>query len=241
MFNPTLITDYGTENRLHDALVFVKQRVFEGRSCAADEGSLIVCKESENYRTVARHNNGLSKEEVRRLCDSIEFMSRTTLPLYWAVLGDDALDMSSGDARKEFGRFKSQLGQTQKRKGYPAYYTEVLEAQGGLHSNLVFIGDEKLALSLLRSFPSLMRSGYGQGNAMQCVYDISYLTRRYLAKERTTQANYALGWNQQTRARGSHRIEGGGDRVRLSKALEADAIAAGAVEPWKKTNARRLS
>jgi hypothetical protein len=41
---------------------------------------------------------------------------------------------------------------------------------------------------------------------------------------------------------GSHRLEGGGDRVRLSRQLERDAIEAGLVDPWKRTNANdRLS
>jgi hypothetical protein len=41
------------------------------------------------------------------------------------------------------------------------------------------------------------------------------------------------------RIKGSHRLEGGGDRVRLSCELERDAIEAGYVEPWRHTNARR--
>jgi len=41
------------------------------------------------------------------------------------------------------------------------------------------------------------------------------------------------------RLRGSHRLDGGGDRVRLSRDLERDAISAGYVEPWQHTNARR--
>ena len=41
------------------------------------------------------------------------------------------------------------------------------------------------------------------------------------------------------RLKGSHPLKGGGDRVRLSLDLERDAIAAGYVEPWLHTNARR--
>jgi len=43
------------------------------------------------------------------------------------------------------------------------------------------------------------------------------------------------------RISGSHRLPGGGDRVRLSRELERDAIEAGYVEPWRHTNAKRLS
>jgi hypothetical protein len=42
------------------------------------------------------------------------------------------------------------------------------------------------------------------------------------------------------RIRGSHRLEGGGDRVRLSEQLERGAIEAGLVDPWKRTNAMRF-
>ena len=38
---------------------------------------------------------------------------------------------------------------------------------------------------------------------------------------------------------GSHKLEGGGDRVRLSRELELDAIQAGLVETWQRTNAKR--
>lgn len=168
-------------------------------------------------------------------------MEKTGLPLHWTVIGDDALHMESGEARREFSRFQSQLVQAQKRAGFPQYWTQVLEAIGGLHANFVFVGDERLARRLCRSFSCYMQSGYGHGPgySMQLVDDPVNLASRYLSKERTVQANYALGWSQQTRACGSHRMEGGGDRVSLSTALKADGIAAGAIEPWQATNARR--
>jgi hypothetical protein len=62
--------------------------------------------------------------------------------------------------------------------------------------------------------------------------------KKYLAKERTPQAGHRrrdLGG----RIRGSHLLPGGGDRVRLSRQLERDAIEAGLVDPWKHTNAKR--
>ena len=62
--------------------------------------------------------------------------------------------------------------------------------------------------------------------------------KKYLAKERTPQAGYRrrdLGG----RISGSHLLPGGGDRVRLSRQLERDAIEAGLVDPWKHTNAKR--
>lgn len=167
-------------------------------------------------------------------------MKSLGLPLHWAIIGDDLLDLKSGEAREELGRFKSQLGQAQKRAGYPQYWVEVLEVTGGLHGNPIFVGDETIARRLCRSFSKYMQNGYGgEGHAMQPVTDAMKLASRYLTKERTIQANYALGWSHRTRMKGSHRMEGGGDRVRLSKALEAEALAAGAIQPWQRTYARR--
>lgn len=43
------------------------------------------------------------------------------------------------------------------------------------------------------------------------------------------------------RIRGSHPIYGGGDRVRLSRELERDAIKAGLISSWQHTNAKRAA
>ena len=64
---------------------------------------------------------------------------------------------------------------------------------------------------------------------------------KYLSKERTPQAGYRRNHLLGDRLNGSHLLPGGGDRVRLSKALERDAIAAGYVQAWKHSNARRAS
>src|SRR5262245_1745202 len=63
--------------------------------------------------------------------------------------------------------------------------------------------------------------------------------RKYLAKERTPQAGYRRSHMFGGRLAGSHRLPGGGDRVRLSRELERDSIEASYVEPWRRTNARR--
>ncbi len=71
-------------------------------------------------------------------------------------------------------------------------------------------------------------------------HDVPGLSQAYLVKERTPQAEYGLGHRLRGgRRRGSHRLPGGGDRVRLSGALKRDAIAAGYVQPWQPTNAKR--
>ena len=60
-----------------------------------------------------------------------------------------------------------------------------------------------------------------------------------LAKERTPQAGYRREHVLGGRLNGSHRLEGGGDRVRLSRQLERDAIDFGDVKPWRHTYAKR--
>jgi len=71
------------------------------------------------------------------------------------------------------------------------------------------------------------------------VYDLEGLSRKYLVKERTPQAGYGRERQLGGRISGSHKIEGGGDRVHLSRELERDAIEAGLVEPWQHSNAKR--
>lgn len=234
----TIITDYGT-GRLPDWNYFIQdQCVTNFGSNTKKNPSLIVCRETPR-RTVSEYENGLSQDEIKRCNNASKFLERTKLPLFWAVVGDDTLNMQSGEARREFDRFLRYLSQKQERKGFPKYSITVLESSGGLHANIVFVGNEEIAKSLCRSFGNYMRSGYGQSKAMQPVTDIMSLATHYLSKERTTQANYALGWSSKTRVSGSHKIEGGGDRVRLSPALAAAAIADGFVEPWAKTRAKR--
>src|SRR5262249_46042687 len=82
-------------------------------------------------------------------------------------------------------------------------------------------------------------TAFGKFIQLDPVTDPVGLVRKYLAKERTPQAGYARHHMLGGRLRGSHRLEGGGDRVRLSRDLERDAIDAGDVAPWPPTTARR--
>jgi len=68
------------------------------------------------------------------------------------------------------------------------------------------------------------------------VYDMTGLAR-YLSKLATSQAHYAMGFTFR-RVPGSHAMQG--DRVRLSRELEIDMLAAGVIRPFARTYARRL-
>jgi hypothetical protein len=98
---------------------------------------------------------------------------------------------------------------------------------------MVFIGTGDLARHLKNSsvFAGLID--------VRPVTDAGGLVHKYLSKERTPQAGYGREHMLGGRLKGSHRLEGGGDRVRLSRELERDAIEAGYVERWRHSNARR--
>jgi hypothetical protein len=88
---------------------------------------------------------------------------------------------------------------------------------------------QERAGSLQRAFPNYMR----RPDAMQPVDEVNGLVS-YLSKEMTTQATRALDPRPSSRLRGSHRLEGDGDRVSLSRPLKNDALAArGGLFAWR--------
>jgi hypothetical protein len=107
---------------------------------------------------------------------------------------------------------------------------KVFETSGGIHCHMVFIGCRKIMEQLERSKHGPIIKVAPAPNP-----------EKYLSKERTPQAGYRRNHLLGDRLNGSHLLPGGGDRVRLSKALEHDAIDAGYVEPWVHTNGRRVS
>jgi hypothetical protein len=117
--------------------------------------------------------------------------------------------------------------------GIRQYSVVTFEKSGGIHAHITFLGTRDIAKRLKQS------ARFGELLDIGPVTDPVALTREYLAKERTPQAGYGRERILGRRIRGSHRLLGGGDRVRLSRELERDAIEAGCVEPWQHTNARR--
>jgi len=113
------------------------------------------------------------------------------------------------------------------------YSVTTFESRGGLHAHIAFIGSHDIARRLRAS------KQFGDLIDVRHVTNHNDLARKYLAKERTPQAGYKRSHLLGGRIGGSHHLPGGGDRVRLSRELERDAIEAGYVEPWQHTNARR--
>jgi hypothetical protein len=140
---------------------------------------------------------------------------------------------NKGAARSAIADLGKRITRLQSRYNLPAYRVVVLETRGGLHAHMVFIGTGDIAGHLQKSsvFAGLID--------VRPVTDAGGLVRKYLSKERTPQAGYRREHMLGGRLKGSHRLEGGGDRVRLSRELERDAIEGGYVEPWRHSNARR--
>jgi hypothetical protein len=96
----------------------------------------------------------------------------------------------------------------------------------------MFLGNPEIA-------DCLTRAAFGHAIRVDRVTDPERLARKYLTKERTPQAGYRRSHVLGGRLKGSHHHPGSGDRVRLSRRLERDAIEAGAIEPWQHSNAKR--
>jgi hypothetical protein len=175
-------------------------------------------------RTVAVH--GVTGPELRRLdgaCHQMQRAARSYGGLWW-------LTTPKGSSRQEIAACQKRITREQAARGFPQYSAWVFETRPLLHAHIVFLGNRDIADALRRSRLCI-------GTEIGPVSNIGGL-KKYLAKERTPQAGYRrrdLGG----RIRGSHLLPAGGDRVRLSRQLERDAVEAGLVDPWKHTNAKR--
>jgi hypothetical protein len=190
------------------------------------------------YRIVARHRNGLSREEIELAVNCAWFMEQCLSrgsKLYLATLGDALLDLPLPDRRQVIDRFREALVTEQRRAGIQQHWIRWIEAEPSLHAHILFVATSSSAERLRNAYIDYMR----QPAAMQPVFDLDRLGRDYLAKEATPQAKYALGDRIGNRLKGPHKIDGVGDRVSISPALGAAAIASGAIEPWTRTNTSR--
>jgi hypothetical protein len=146
--------------------------------------------------------------------------------LWWATT-------NKGSSRAVIADLQKRITRLQGKHHLPRYNATTFETRGGLHAHIAFIGNTETADSLKSS------ARFGEITHVAPVTDPDGLARKYLAKERTPQAGYGRERVLGGRLKGSHRLPGGGDRVRLSRDLELDAIDAGYVRDWQHTNARR--
>jgi hypothetical protein len=184
--------------------------------------------EVDRRRTRTTKPHGTTGPELKRLSGALRFMEQNCRArrgsLWWATT-------ANGTPRSSIAEIWKRITRLQGRHNIPAYSATTFETRGGLHAHIAFIGNRAIE-------QAMRRSAFGQMIKVNPVSDRTKLAK-YLAKERTPQAGYRRGHMLGGRLKGSHRLDGGGDRVRLSRQLARDAIAAGAVEPWQRTNAKR--
>jgi hypothetical protein len=173
---------------------------------------------------------GITGPELNRLCNALWFMELQCNPsrvgLWLATTARATRRDVIADIWKRITRLQSAY------RLHP-YSVAAFEGRGGLHAHIAFIGTPEIARRLSAS------KRFGDLIDVRRVTDPHGLGHKYLAKERTPQAGYGREHILGGRFRGSHRLPGGGDRVRLSRELERDAIEAGYVDAWQHSNARR--
>ena len=173
---------------------------------------------------------GITGPELNRLGNAVWFMElhckRSPVGLWLATTARATPRDAIADIWKRITRLQGNYGIRQ-------YSVITFEKSGGIHAHITFLGTRHIAKRLKQS------TRFGELLDIRPVTDSNGLTRKYLAKERTPQAGYGREHILGGRIRGSHRLPGGGDRVRLSRELERDAIETGYVEAWQHSNARR--
>lgn len=176
-------------------------------------------------RTVAPH--GLTSAELKRLNGAVHLMKRRVRiegEIWW-------LTTPKGSTRESIANIQKRITRLQGGQEFHRYTVLVFETRPQLHAHMILIGNLEIARALRRSV-------FGRDCCVERADDVDGLVKRYLAKERTPQAGH-LRSDLGGRLSGSHRIEGGGDRVRLSRELARDAVEAGLVDEWRRTNAKR--
>ncbi len=176
-------------------------------------------------RTVAPH--GVTGAEIKRFNNALHLMKsrvRTDGELWW-------LTTAKGSSRDAIAAIQKRITRLQGEHDLWGYNALIFETRPLLHAHIVFIGNAAMA-------ERLKRAAICRGCAVAVVHDPDGLAKNYLVKERTPQAGYGRA-DLGGRIRGAHPIDGGGDRVRLSRELERDAIDTGQIQDWQRTNAKR--
>jgi hypothetical protein len=176
-------------------------------------------------RTVAKH--GVTGAEIKRFNGALHQMKRYVRgkgELWW-------LTTPKGATRNEISAIQKRITRLQGDEGFYKYSALIFETRPKLHAHIAFVGSPEIAAAL-------ERSAVCRDCRVALVADADGLSKGYLVKERTSQAGFGRS-DLGGRIKGSHPIDGGGDRVRLSRELERDCIEAGLIQDWRRTNAKR--
>ena len=191
--------------------------------------------QAEPAPSIARHRNGLSPMEVRRIRDAAWFM-RQRGPLQHFTVGDALYDLAMSEARELVSSLTSMIGLYGRRDDLPGDWLVVWETDPEPHAHILAgIETSRNAAFLNGKFSEL----FAREKAIRPVGTVTDLMKLvgYLSKEATTQAAWAC--DVRRKRNGRFLLPGDGDRVRLAPVTRKDGIAAGKIEPWKRTNAKR--
>ena len=193
-------------------------------------------------------DRGLSAAEIERLRIATLYLEELGLPVWVANIGDGLLYRDERSARGVIAQAQSLVAQLQKRAGLPQFAVTILESTFGLHGNIIFVATNKVALQFGRSFLKKYLGEHKGGACRTGFYRVKKTredwasVRSYYSKERTEEAHAAYGHLSDHYTPGVHRLgQGGGDRVRLSRALDRHLLDLGLVEPYRRTNSRKLT
>lgn len=179
-------------------------------------------------RTISPH--GMHRDEIDRLSGAGHFMQNYLRSCAHGELY--YLTTAKGVSRETVADIQKRIGRLQSERDFYTYSAWCFETRPRLHAHFLFPGDSAVV-------ERLKRSAFGAMVTIKQVYNLAKLVNGYQAKERTPQAGFGRESKLGGRIKGSHKLDGGGDRVRLSRELERDAIDAALVEPWQHSNATR--
>lgn len=200
-------------------------------------GILPVVTRGPAGRTTAPH--GQSPGEVDRVNGVVEALRSLKVSLFALTVA--AHGRPTAEIRRIVGEALRHIQQEQRRAGAPrVYWMSVWHADPRPHAHILAAfppGEGMRRLKNVQDRPTFARHDRPGGGRCIKVQPALPDWVPYVLEERTPQANF--GDRKGRRRKGSHRLDGGGDRVRMSADLRADAIARGWVTDWKRTNARR--
>lgn len=190
----------------------------------------------------------MSAAEIERLRIATLYLEELGLPVWVANIGDGLLYRDERSARGVIAQAQSLVAQLQKRAGLPQFAVTILESTFGLHGNIIFVATNKVALQFGRSSLKKYLGEHKGGACRTGFYRVKQTredwasVRSYYSKERTEEAHAAYGHLSDHYTPGVHRLgQGGGDRVRLSRALDRHLLDLGLIEPYRRTNSRKLT